>query len=183
MVFFHPSDVDLFFFSGCVEPVCLPNSPVESFTNYTAISSGFGRKTWMLSKTLDHYSGSILTEEMCLLHENMQVSALRSEQNLKCHFVERETSQRTFLHWQFENDQRKGKFASWPDHLLRWLFWLAAGCQQRWLCNDSWNFVLGRTVRQIQKGIGYKSFLLSVTDRSTFHFGSWVRTAGRPLTF
>ncbi|CAG5112248.1 Oidioi.mRNA.OKI2018_I69.chr2.g6483.t1.cds [Oikopleura dioica] len=64
--------------SGCVEPVCLPNFPVESFTNYTAISSGFGRKTWMLSKTLDHYSGSILTEEMCLLHENMQKKKLHS---------------------------------------------------------------------------------------------------------
>ena len=72
-------DIDLFAFSGCVEPICLPESPVETFTNHTAISSGFGRKTWIESRTLDHYSGSILEERMCLLHENMQVSALESD--------------------------------------------------------------------------------------------------------
>ena len=71
-------DID---FSGCVEPLCLPESPVEDFTNYTAIASGFGWKTWIESKTLDHYSGSILDERMCLLHENMQVSALESDHN------------------------------------------------------------------------------------------------------
>ena len=69
-------DID---FSGCVEPLCLPDIPVEAFTNYTAIASGFGWKTWIESKTLDHYSGSILDEKMCLLHENMQVSALESD--------------------------------------------------------------------------------------------------------
>ncbi len=71
-------DID---FSGCVEPVCLPESPVEAFTNYTAIASGFGWKTWIESKTLDHYSGSILEERICLLHVNMQVSALESDHN------------------------------------------------------------------------------------------------------
>ena len=70
-------DID---FSGCVEPLCLfTESPVEAFINFTAIASGFGWKTWIESKTLDHYSGSILEERMCLLHENMQVSALESD--------------------------------------------------------------------------------------------------------
>lgn len=69
-------DID---FSGCVEPLCFTESPVEAFINFTAIASGFGWKTWIESKTLDHYSGSILEERMCLLHENMQVSALESD--------------------------------------------------------------------------------------------------------